>query len=412
MNQTLFIIGYVWPEPVTTAAGHRMLQLIDAFQEFGYTVVFGSTATRTEYSLDLEAKGVQCVNLQLNHTSFDAFVSELEPAVVVFDRFMVEEQFGWRVAEFAPKALRVLNTEDLHSLRKAREEVYKRGEEFSVNHWKNHPMILREVASIYRSDLTLMISSSEMELLTQEVGIPENLLLHLPFMLEVPNKEQITAWPSFEERQDFICLGNGKHAPNVEAIKTLKQHIWPLIRKKLPKAKLCIYGAYLPQQILELHNPKNGFEVLGWAENLDETLLNARVLLASIQFGAGIKGKLVDAMRNGTPSVTTPIGAEGMQGDLPWNGTICNDWEHFAQAAINLYKNQNEWQKAQTHGLKLLANNYPKTTLRQKLRDRLAKLDHNLTDHRTQNILGRLLQQQGVAATKFMGKWIEEKNRE
>ena len=142
MNQTLFIIGYVWPEPVTTAAGHRMLQLIDAFQEFGYTVVFGSTATRTEYSLDLEAKGVQCVNLQLNHTSFDAFVSDLEPAVVVFDRFMVEEQFGWRVAEFAPKALRVLNTEDLHSLRKAREEVYKRGEEFSVNHWKNHPMIL------------------------------------------------------------------------------------------------------------------------------------------------------------------------------------------------------------------------------------------------------------------------------
>ena len=170
MDQTLFIIGYVWPEPATTAAGHRMLQLIDAFQEFGYTVVFGSTATRTEYSLDLEAKGVQCVNLQLNHTSFDAFVSDLEPAVVVFDRFMVEEQFGWRVVEFAPKALRVLNTEDLHSLRKAREEVYKRGEEFSVNHWKNHPMILREVASIYRSDLTLMISSFEMELLTPRSG--------------------------------------------------------------------------------------------------------------------------------------------------------------------------------------------------------------------------------------------------
>ena len=91
-------------------------------------------------------------------------------------------------------------------------------------------------------------------------------------MLEVPKKEQITVWPSFEERQDFICLGNGKHAPNVEAIKTLKQHIWLLIRKKLPKAKLCIYGAYLPQQILELHDPKNGFEVLGLGRKLGRDL--------------------------------------------------------------------------------------------------------------------------------------------
>ena len=111
---TLLIIGHTFPEPTTTAAGARMLQLIEMFQKNGYAVTFASTASISEKSLDFTALAIPTENLTLNDPSFDVFVSDLRPSIVLFDRFITEEQFGWRVAEFCPAALRVLDTEDLH----------------------------------------------------------------------------------------------------------------------------------------------------------------------------------------------------------------------------------------------------------------------------------------------------------
>lgn len=407
----VFFIGYVWPEPATTAAGHRMQQLLQAFNDFGYYIAFGSAASKTTYSLDLEALEIEAVTLQLNHSSFDDYVEQLAPDIVVFDRFMTEEQYGWRVAQYAPQALRVLNTEDLHSLRKTREECYKKNESFTPQKWKQHEMTLREVASIYRSDVSLMISSYEMELLQNELDIPKDMLIHLPFMLEKITKEAIGEWPTFEERKDFVCVGNGKHAPNVDSITILKKTIWPLIRKALPNAELRIYGAYLPKQVLEMQKPAIGFHVMGWAEDLETVLQNAKVSLAPLQFGAGIKGKLIAAMQNGTPNITTTIGAEGMHGNLPWNGAICNDWDAFATAAVEHYQNKEKWEAAQANGVTLINTFYDKAALQEKVQEQIKQLHQNLERHRSNNFIGRLAQHHSMASTKYMAKWIEEKNR-
>src|SRR5690606_727216 len=172
MGKQILILGSVWPEPGTTAAGHRMKQLLEAFLEFGHCICFASTASPTKHSLNLESMGIRSVPIRLNHPSFDAFLHKLDPQWVVFDRFMVEEQFGWRVAQHAPRALRILNTEDLHSLRKAREEALRQGAMFDLDRWRDHPMTLREGASILRSDCSLIISSHEMDLLGKRLGIP------------------------------------------------------------------------------------------------------------------------------------------------------------------------------------------------------------------------------------------------
>lgn len=407
----VFFIGYVWPEPATTAAGHRMQQLLQAFNDFGYYIAFGSAASKTTYSLDLEALEIETVPLQLNHSSFDDYVEQLAPDIVVFDRFMTEEQYGWRVAQYAPQALRVLNTEDLHSLRKTREECHKNNESFTAQKWKQHEMTLREVASIYRSDVSLMISSYEMELLQNELGIPKDMIIHLPFMLEKITKEAIGEWPTFEERKHFVCVGNGKHAPNVDSIITLKKTIWPLIRKALPDAELRIYGAYLLKQVLEMHSPAIGFHVMGWAEDLETVLQNAKVSLAPLQFGAGIKGKLITAMQNGTPSITTAIGAEGMHGDLPWNGVVCSDWAAFAKAAVEHHQDKEKWNEGQANGIRLINTFYGKDVLKERLQKQLKQLLQYLETHRNNNFMGRLLQHQTLASTKYMAKWIEEKNR-
>ncbi|WP_318344934.1 glycosyltransferase [Flagellimonas baculiformis] len=411
MAKKLLVIGHVWPEPKTTAAGCRMLQLLETFIAFGYEITFASTAAKTEFSLDLTSLGITEATITLNHSSFDDFLVKLKPDAVVFDRFMVEEQFGWRVAEFAPKALRILNTEDLHSLRKAREGALKKDREFTLDQWRNHPMTLREASSIYRSDITLIISLYEMDLLQQELAIPEALLFHLPFMVDAISPKTAQQWPSFEERSDFVCIGNGKHAPNVDSLVVLKNSIWPLIRKELPSVNLYIYGAYLPQMVKDMHHPKTGFHVEGWAENVGDVLQKYRLLLAPLRFGAGIKGKLLDAMIHGIPSITTSIGSEGMHAGLPWNGAVTDDWASFARAAVELYRHQEQWTAAQTNGTVLIHILYQKENLQNRLKIHLSEVTEYLARHRDQNFIGRLLHHETLTSTKYLAKWIEEKNR-
>lgn len=409
MSQKLLVIGYHWPEPNATAAGVRMLQLLNVFLEEGYTITFASAAAKSENSENLEALGIREAPVQLNNSTFNDFITDLQPNVVLFDRFLTEEQFGWRVAECCPEALRVLDTEDLHSLRHVREHQFKKGIPFTTDVWLQDDKTKREVASIYRCDLSLVISSYEMELLTEVIKMDKKLLLNLPFLLdEIKTTEN---WTSFEERTDFMFIGGGKHAPNVDAIKWLKTTIWPRIYAKLPESKLHIYGAYLPQQVLEMHHPKEGFYVRGRAEDVHTVMQSAKICLAPLRFGAGLKGKLISAMQNGTPTVTTEIGSEGMHANLPWNGSISNDPTAFVKASVDLYSNKTDWQQAQQNGVKIINTLYAKPALIKQLLSTITTLQANLKNHRTQNFIGSLLYQQTVASTKYMGRWIEEKNK-
>ena len=129
MQSTLLVIGFVYPEPNSSAAGIRMLQLIEAFQSHNYNITFATTCKKSEHAFDLESIGVKVVEIELNHSSFDAFVKTLNPAIVLFDRFMTEEQFGWRVSEHCPSALKILDTEDLHFLRKGRQKAFNSNQE-------------------------------------------------------------------------------------------------------------------------------------------------------------------------------------------------------------------------------------------------------------------------------------------
>ncbi len=406
----LLVIGQVWPEPRTTAAGNRMVQLLEVFFANNYDITFTSTTSKTEHSHNLKALGAREEQIQLNDRSFDDFVARLNPDVVLFDRFMAEEQFGWRVGEHCPEAVRILNTEDLHSLREYREVCSKQGLNFSVPNWLQHDKTKREIASIYRSDVSLLISSFEKRLLESEVGINNTLLLYLPFMLPKIEESTKVHWPSFEDRTGFISFGNGRHAPNVDSFQQLKQSIWPLIRKKLPEAKLHIFGAYLPQQIKEIHRPKEGFFVHGWVNDLDEQVQHARVVLAPLRFGAGIKGKLTTGMQNGTPSVTTSVGAEGMT-QQHWPGAIADDPTEIARLAIELYQNQRKWKESQDRGVSIINREYEKESLSQSFFQCLESLSLGLEEHRARNFFGSLLQHQSLNATKYMGKWIEEKHR-
>jgi glycosyltransferase involved in cell wall biosynthesis len=410
-TQNILIIGFVWPEPNSSAAGTRMEQLLILFKEWGWSVTFATPALDSNFMVDLETIGVEKRTIALNCSSFDEFVQELNPSIVLFDRFLMEEQFGWRVAEFCPNALRILDTIDLHCLRLSRQKAFKEKREFQFDDLLTEDISKREIASILRCDCAIMVSEFEMDLLKNTFKIDASLLYYLPLLLEPVSKDSIQKWLPFEERKDFIIIGNFLHEPNWNSVQYLKETIWPLIRIEIPEANLLVYGAYPSQKVLQLHQPKEGFHVMGRADNAQEVVSKARVVLAPLRFGAGIKGKLLEAMQCGTPSTTTSIGAESMFGDLPWNGFITDNPQDFASKAVFLYQDKTTWIQAQKNGIQIIEKRYLKSDYVAEFKEYIIALQNNLKQHRLNNFIGALLQHQTLQSTKYMSKWIEAKNK-
>ena len=416
-DKELLIIGHTFPEPSTTAAGGRMMQLINIFKEKGFKITFASTAAISERSENLQIQNISVKKILLNDPSFDFFINELQPQIVIFDRYITEEQFGWRVAENCPDALKILDTEDLHFLRKARQEAVKQNNPISDANLFSETA-KREIASIYRCDLSLVISEYEMELLQNTFSLscasakassntPSGLLYYLPFLAETISEEEKSK--SFEERQNFLAIGNLLHAPNVDSVLQLKS-IWPEIKKQLPNAELHIFGAYAPQQIVELNNKREGFIIKGWADNVQHLMQEYRLQLAPIRFGAGLKGKLFDAMRFGLPSITTKIGAEGLNGELPFGGIITSSNKDFIKNAVQLYSDEITWKNAQKNGFKIINQRFQIELFTQDFKSHIFDLLKNIKKQRQQNFIGQILQHHTLQGTKYLSKWIETKN--
>ena len=382
------------------------MQLIGLFREASYQITFASTAAVSDKTVDLGAQEILVKSILLNDASFDEFIKKLNPSIVLFDRYITEEQFGWRVSEICPNALKILDTEDLHFLRKAREEAVKNGKSISEAILFSETA-KREVASILRCDLSLIISEYEMELLQNTFKISSKILYYLPFLVETVSEEK--SFPSFKERYNFLAIGNFLHAPNVDSVLQLKE-IWPEIKKQVPNAELHIYGAYAPQQIQQLHHKKDGLMIKGWADDVANVMENYRVQLAPLRFGAGLKGKLLDAMRCGLPSVTTEVGAEGMHGKFPFGGSIANATKDFIEASVKLYSEENFWNQAQQNGFKIIQKRFQKNLFSEDFKKRIRTLSENLNAHHQQNFIGQILQHHTLQSAKYMGKWIEAKN--
>ncbi|MBH0079262.1 glycosyltransferase [Pseudoalteromonas sp. NZS11] len=403
----VLVIGYVWPEPNSSAAGTHMMSLLDAFRAQNWDVEFATPAQRTDHMVNLDDFGITSQSIALNCDSFDEYVKAYNPDIVMFDRFMMEEQFGWRVDKHCPHAIKILDTEDLQCLRNARHEAFKGERDFTTSDLHSD-IAKREIAAILRCDLSLIISSYEMSLLNSVFKIEPSLLHHLPFMVDLSSLP--TSTKTFEQRQHFMTIGNFRHAPNWDAVLYL-QKIWPLIRKQLPKAELHIYGSYPPPKATALNNPKTGFLIKGWADNAFDVMQSARVCLAPLRFGAGIKGKLLEAMIMQTPSVTTNIGAEGMHNDLPWPGKIANTADDFANAAIEMHNNQSDFEQAQQDGNTLLNTLYDKAQLSAALIQKIDSISCALSAHREKNFTGQMLKHHTMRSTQYMSQWIAEKNK-
>jgi glycosyltransferase involved in cell wall biosynthesis len=363
-----------------------------------------------------------------------ALVEAARPDCVVFDRFLAEEAYAGRLREIAPSVVRVLDMQDAHALRRARERAAKaaktRGEDAAKEVLKSAPNardedLMREIASVQRSDLTLVCSPVEKEWLTRECGVAERKLRLASFFVDSVDAEAMKR--DFSARKDFVTIGTFMHKPNVDSVEWLCEEVWPLVRKQLPNATMRVYGSYATENHRRrFHKPAQGFLFEGFAEDLGETLRAHRVLLAPLRFGAGIKGKILDAWRYGLPACTTPIGSEGCVPDVVefWSPTSSapidpeHGWGGFgdftnpqdiADAAVRLHEDENLWRLARGNGADLLDRLFSARVNLPDVFDAIERVIDDVDAVRDADYFGQCLWREDVRSTTYFSKWIEAK---
>ena len=205
-----------------------------------------------------------------------------------------------------------------------------------------------------------------------------------------------------------------KHKPNIDSVKFLRYEIWPRIRSQLNNANLHIYGAYPTHEIQSLHDDRSGFLVHGRIDDLDNELKKRRVLLAPLRFGAGIKGKIVDAWRCGCPVIATPVGAEGMMDDgnmFEWGGAVASDTNSFVESAVNLYTNDRIWNRSKERSTVLLHTIFGKEHNFNLVESAVKDAIDTLKERRACDITSAMLWHQNMRSTNYFSKWIELKEK-
>jgi O-antigen biosynthesis protein len=342
------------------------------------------------------------IQIKANDASFEAWIKEVQPAGIVFDRFLMEEYYGSRIRAVDPSILRVLDAQDLHFLRYHRSlqlslvSLPAKQMALKLVHWQ-HPRLFREWTAIRRSHLTLVLSSYELDLL-KHLEVPES-LLHLDgFHTQTPS-------PETDASSGAVWIGNFRHAPNRDAVLYLKHTLWPKVRDICPDATVTLFGSYPDKAAMALHDPTQGFYMQGPAKTLNQVFQKARLNLAPLRFGAGIKGKIFEGWRYGVPALASPIAAEGMGESSNWGGIIASCEKSFAEGFRTLWNKDHSWSESQTNGYRILQTHFG-PQLRSKLSAVLQSLSIPKGD-----LIADILHWSKHDRSRYFSKWLEEKNR-
>ena len=396
MLQKVLIIGQLLPEPSATAAGKRMLGIVRLMQSVAQDVFFVHIAPQSPLSVNLQQLGVKTQQVAINDSAFDVLLQEYNPDCVIFDRFYTEEQMAWRVAEICPLAIRILDMEDLHSLRLSRQSAVQKGEEWSLDLLRSSDVFIREISSMYRCDISWVISSVEMEILTQQLHFPPSMLSYFPLDFSFQNQGK-----SFEERKNMVLLGNFMHAPNADAVRWTYDNFLPKLLQWDKTIQIHVYGAYAQSFKTQYKHPN--FVIKGYLEDLN-TLGDYKLMLAPLRFGAGVKGKVLDAYAHHLPVVGSTMAWEGLRDKK-------SNLDDIFDYCKTLYHNADFWQKDVSETISDFNENFDYQEITNKVKNHLQSVFTNLHTHRNQNYWTKILLQNQHNATKFMAKWIEEKNR-
>lgn len=333
----VLIIDALTPHPNHDSGSLRLVNLMRLLREEGAHVAFLPADLKHDglHTTHLQAIGVEAWHAPYTK-GIPAWLREHGPR---FDTIVVCRHYVLRgmlplLRLHAPQARVVFDTVDLHYLRE------RRGAELANDAAQarvaERTRVL-ELDLVGRSDATLVVSTIERELLSQDapgarVEILSN-LHHLP--------EQ---GPDFEHRKDLIFVGGFRHPPNVDAVQWFTSEVWPLLRSRSPDLRFHCIGGDVPDAIRALHG-RDGIEVHGHVPDLSPWLADVRVAVAPLRYGAGVKGKVNQSMAHGQPVVATHCAVEGMHLVDGADVLVADTPEAFAEAVLRLHEDPGLWRR-------------------------------------------------------------------
>ncbi|KQY49668.1 glycosyltransferase [Lysobacter sp. Root494] len=342
-RQTVLVVDALTPRPDRDSGSLRMVNLMRLLHDEGAHVVFlpANHARDGQYTEALGQLGVETWFepwsgstpgwLREHGDRFDA---------VVLSRHYVARDFLPLIRKHARRARVVFDSVDLHYLRE------RRGAEVSGNARAQRAAEQTralELDVIRRSDVTLVVSEVEKRLLA--IDAPDA-------TVEVLSNLHQIAGPGlrFEERDDLVFVGGFRHPPNVDAVHWFASSVFPHIRERLPGVRFHCIGDDVPDEIAALAS-QPGVIVHGHVPDIAPYMDGARIAVAPLRFGAGVKGKVNLSMAHGQPVVATSCAVEGMHLRAGEDVLVADDAMAFAEAVVQAYLDETLWQRLAENGL-------------------------------------------------------------
>lgn len=308
-KKTLLMIDHYVPQYDKDAGSRTIFGYLKLFAKMGYNVKFiGENFYRHEpYTQELQKLGIEVLygSYYANHWKEWLKLNGQNIDLVFFNRPHITIKFIDDVMKLCSKAKFIYYGHDLHYVRINREYELKKEKALihEVEHWKEI-----EFSIFKKVDLVLYPSDVEVKILKEE-GIDAKVLQ--PYLFEKMNYQEY----DFNNRKNLLFVGGFRHSPNFDGIMWFIKDIFPKILKNHEDMKLYVAGSYPPQELLDLQN--DNLIVTGFIsdEELDKLYKEVRLVVVPLRYGAGIKGKVIEAMAKNVPVITTSCGAEGISTD-------------------------------------------------------------------------------------------------
>ncbi|MGY6630159.1 MAG: glycosyltransferase [Wenzhouxiangella sp.] len=354
----VLVMDAVMPQPDHDSGSVRLVAMLTLIRDMGFHVSFvPENGQRLDHYGDALAEAGIEVLAGAAFAGLDAWLAEYGAGLdwVIVSRHYVLAPWLDRIRQHCPKARLVFDTVDLHYLREQREAEIAQSDAMAAEAARTR---VQELRLIRACDQTLVVSPIEQTLLAREVPDAEVRI--------VSNIHSVhgsaTPWA---QRQGLMFVGGFQHVPNVDAALWLVESIFPLIRAELPDVELHLIGSRMPREILAINQP--GVRVEGFVADLNPFLAGCRISLAPLRYGAGVKGKVNQAMSHGLPVVATPCAAEGMFLVDGQDVLVAERAEDFAQAVVRLYRDRQLWERLSAAGLANVERHFSLEAARQAL---------------------------------------------
>jgi len=369
-DKKVLVIDEITPEPDRDAGSLMTFNIMLLLREMNFQVTFiaNNLQFSKKYTPLLQRFGIEVIySPYLN--SIKSHLKEYGRRynlIFLFRPGLTKEHLpDCRV--YATRAKILFHTVDLHFLRILREAILLNDPDKKAEALK---MKILELSLIKASDASIVVSKSEVSTLGRE-KINKNLHL-LPLI-----KDSVHIDKKFNQRHGIVFVGGFNHQPNVDAVKFFIHEIMPILTPQDKNIIFYIVGSNIPKEILALANSK--IKIIGFIEKLDPFLNKMRIMVAPLRFGAGVKGKIVSAMSVGLPVVATPLAAEGMGLTHKKNILIAKTPDSFAEAILELYKNNKLWNVISKNSTNFVDQNWGSKSAYNNLSKIMSKLKISVT---------------------------------